>query len=161
MTSPGTALEGGGAWGHRTSRPFMVIGGLGIVGGGLVSAVTAGSPSYHASWAVAYIVLVVGAAQVALGVAQASLTRGTVPDRVVVGEALCWNLGNALVLIGTLIDVPALLYAGVVLLVAALVLFGAAIRHGRHGVLLAVTWAVIVVLLVSMPVGVIIQAVTG
>ena len=161
MTSPGTAGEGGAAWGHRTSRPFLIIGALGVVGGGLVSAGTAGSPSYHASWAVAYLVLVVGVAQIALGVAQASLTRGTVPGRVVAGEAVSWNLGNALVLLGTLAGTPALLYVGAVLLVVALLLFAVAIRRGRRGVLLAATWALIVILLISMPVGVVIQAVAG
>lgn len=158
MASPGTAADGGG---HRASRPFLIIGALGVVGGGLASAATAGSPSYHASWAVAYLVLVMGAAQIALGVAQASLTRGTVPGRVVAGEAVCWNLGNALVLIGTLIGTPALLYAGAVLLVVALLLFAVAVRRGRHGALLAMTWVLIVILLISMPVGVVIQAVTG
>ncbi|MCZ2402002.1 hypothetical protein IV498_02070 [Paenarthrobacter sp. Z7-10] len=139
----------------------MVLGTLGVVGGGLLSAMTAAGPSYHASWAVAYVVLVVGVAQIILGVAQASLTGGFVRGCIIAWEAVCWNLGSATVLTGTLASVPTLLYAGIILLLAALVLFAVAIRHGRRGILFTVTWVVIIVLLVSMPVGAIIQAVTG
>ncbi len=161
MTSTSTPDSTQSAWTHPTSRPFTILGTIGVVGGGLLSAVTAANPSYHASWAVAYIVLVVGVAQVTLGVAQTSLTGGTVRRRTVAWEAICWNLGNILVLFGTLTSIPALLYAGMVLLLAALALFAVAIRHGRRGLLFAVTWVVIVMLLVSLPVGAIIQAIRG
>lgn len=161
MTSTGTPVSPRSAWAHPISRPFMVLGTLGVVGGGLLSAITAAGPSYHASWAVAYLVLVVGVAQITLGVAQASLTSGSVRVRIIAWEAICWNLGNAVVLGGTLASVPALLYAGIILLLAALILLAAAIRHGRHGILFAATWVVIIILLLSMPVGAIIQAVTG
>jgi hypothetical protein len=161
MVSTSTSVPSGSAWAQPTSRPFLVLGALGVVGGGLLSAMTAAAPSYHASWAVAYIVLVVGVAQIMLGVAQASLTGGLIRSRIIVGEAICWNLGNAVVLTGTLTSVPTLLYAGIILLLVALVLFAAAIRHGRRGILFTATWVVIIILLISMPVGAIIQAVTG
>lgn len=161
MTSTITPVPPCSAWTDPTSRPFTILGTMGVVGGGLLSAITAVNPSYHASWAVAYLVLVMGVAQITLGVAQASLTGGTVRSRIIVWETICWNLGNASVLIGTLANVAALLYAGIILLVAALVLFAAAIRHCRHGFLFAITWVLIVILVVSMPVGAIIQAVTA
>ncbi|KHL01676.1 hypothetical protein LK10_15340 [Sinomonas humi] len=146
---------------HPLSRPFVIIGVLGVIGGGLLSAITAPAPSYHASWAVAYTVLVIGVAQIALGVAQTSLTGAAVGGRAVVAEAVCWNLGNALVLAGTLAGALAVLYAGIVLFLVALVLFAIALRHGRRGMPLVVAWVVLVILFVSAPVGVIIQALTG
>ncbi|MCH6469494.1 hypothetical protein [Sinomonas terrae] len=160
MTS-GRASLSDSAWTHPLSRPFAIIGTLAVVGGGLLSAITAAEPSYHASWAVAYIVLVIGAAQITLGVAQTSLTDAAVRGRTVAWEAICWNLGNALVLVGTLVGATAILYAGIVLFLVALVVFAVALRHGRRGILRGVAWLVIVVLFVSAPVGVIIQALTG
>lgn len=147
------------AWTHRTSRPFTVVGTIGVVGGGLLSAITAGNPNYYASWAVAYVVLVVGVAQITLGVAQTTLTGGTVRGRVVAAQVICWNLGNAFVLFATLAGVPMLLYVGIAFLVAALALFAIAIRQGSRGLVFTVAWALIVILAVSLPVGAIIQAV--
>lgn len=161
MTPTSSSVPPGSAWMHPTSWPFTVIGALGVIGGGLLSAITAAHPSYHASWAVAYVVLVIGVAQLTLGVAQASLTGGTVRGRVVAWQAVCWNLGNALVLIGTLTAVPVVLYAGTLLFLAALALFAVVIRTGRRGLLFAVAWALLVLLAISAPVGAIIQAITG
>lgn len=148
------------AWTHPTSLAFVILGGLGVIGGGLLSAVIALAPSYHGSWAVAYIVLIVGVAQAVLGVAQASLTGGTVRPRTVAIEVVCWNLGNAGVLAGTLLGIVPLLYVGVVLLVAALAVLLYAIRHGRRGGVLITTRVIVVILLVSMPTGIVIQALT-
>lgn len=83
----------------------MIIGGSCVIGGGLLSAAMAPMTSYHSSWAVAYIVLIAGVAQAALGLGQAGLTDGTVPARVVRGELLRWNAGDAAVVAGTLLDV--------------------------------------------------------
>lgn len=138
-------------------RPFVLLGGACIVAGGLVSAAAAPTASYLSSWAVAYLVLVAGAAQVVLGLGQARLT-GDLSRRVLQGELLAWNLGNAAVLAGTLLGVAPALYAGCALLVAALVLVLLAIRHARNGWLLTTTRIVVVLLLVSIPVGIVLQA---
>lgn len=161
MTCNQAPVSSGSAWTHPVSWPFTILGTLGVVGGGLLSAITAAHPSYHASWAVAYVVLVVGVAQLTLGVAQTSLTCGIVRGRVVVWEAICWNLGNALVLIGTLAGVPIVLYAGTLLFLAAIALFAVVIHNGRRGLFFGVAWALLVLLVVSAPVGAVIQAITG
>lgn len=58
---------------NRPAIPFVVIGAASVLLGGVLSAASAGSPSYTSSWAVAYLVLVAGAAQLVLGIGQAEL----------------------------------------------------------------------------------------
>lgn len=137
----------------------MLLGVACVIGGGLVSAAAAPAPSYHSSWAVAYIVLVAGAAQVALGLGQSALTEGNVADRTVRAELLGWNLGNAAVVAGTLLDVTPVLYAGCALLVAVLVLVLYAIRHAKPARMLVATRVIVILLLISMPVGIVLEAV--
>lgn len=144
----------------RAAAPFVVIGLVLVVVGGLVSAAAAPSASYHSSWAVAYVVLVAGVAQGLLGLGQAVLTEGATPFRVRGAELTCWNLGNALVIVGTLLDLPAVLYLGCVPLVATLVLVLWSTAHVRSTWLLWATRVVVVVLLVSIPTGIVIQAAT-
>jgi hypothetical protein len=120
----------------------------------------AGAPSYHASWAVAYIVLVPGVAQLVLGVAQAALTDGALRGATVTVEVICWNLGNAAVVAGTLADIPTMLYIGDTLILATLAIVVLALRHARRGPILATTWVVTAILVVGIPVGSIIQAIT-
>ena len=50
----------------RRAWPFWAVAGLAIVGGGLIAGFLAHVPSRPAMWLVAYLVLVVGAAQAAL-----------------------------------------------------------------------------------------------
>lgn len=147
-------------WTRPVAAPFVVLGAACVVGGGLVSAAMAPSASYHSSWAVAYIVLIAGVAQAALGLGQASLTGGDVPRRVVRAELAGWNLGNAAVVAGTLLDVTAVLYLGCALLLAALVLVLYAIRHAPPGRVLLTTRVIVAVLLVSMPTGIVLQSLT-
>lgn len=73
-------------------------------------------------------------------------------------ELLAWNLGNAAVLVGTLLGAAPALYAGCALLVAALALVLYAVRRARPGWLLTTTRIIVVLLLVSIPVGIVLQA---
>lgn len=141
----------------RTATPFIVIGGLGLVAGGLLSAISAGSPSYLASWAVAYLVLVVGVAQLALGIGQDRLAPGTPAPGLISAELLAFNLANLAVLAGSLFAVLALTWVGAVLIVVAMALFIWAVRGGtsEHRGLLWLYRAVVAVLLVSAPIGII------
>ena len=116
---------------HRPARPFIVIGGAAIVGGGLVSAASALTPSYTASWAVAYLVLVVGVAQLILGLGQSSLATKRLTGGMIVGEAVAFNLGNVGVLAGTVFGQPVVLYLGAALIVAAQALFLWAVLGGN------------------------------
>jgi hypothetical protein len=137
------------------AAPFLGLGGLCVVGGGLVSAASAGAPSQQSAWAVAYLVLVAGVAQVGLGLGRLLATR---PARAATSVELgCWNLGNALVLAGVLLPVTTLVDLGGALLVVALALA----LHGVQGARPAgaARWALrafrmlVAVLGVSIPIG--------
>lgn len=148
-------------WVRSAAAPFVMIGAACVIGGGLLSAAVAPMASYHSSWAVAYIVLIAGVAQAALGLGQARLTNSAVPTKVLRGELLGWNAGNAAVVAGTLLDVTPVLYLGCLLLIAALVLVLRSIAHAPAGRTLLTMRIIVVVLLVSMPTGIVIQALTG
>jgi hypothetical protein len=141
----------------RQAAPFVLVGVGCVIAGGLTAAVTAHAPTEHATWAAAYLVLVAGLAQVALGLGRAYLSEDA-PTPVRLGtELVVWNLGNAAVIVGTLTGLPVLTDAGGVLLVVALVLFGFAAGRGP-GWARAAYRAVIVVLAVSIPVGLVLAA---
>lgn len=143
--------------------PFLVIGAACVVAGGLVAAAVATGPSQLGSWTAAYLVLVGGVAQVALGTGEALLARRPVDHRAATVEVAAWNVGNAGVLAGTLIGVSWLAYAGGGLLVVALVLALAGIRGAarRPAWPLHLYRALIALVLVSIPVGLVIATVTS
>ncbi|MEV0842549.1 hypothetical protein AB0I55_23785 [Actinocatenispora sera] len=144
------------------ARPATVLTALGggcVVLGGLVAAVTAPLSLAHGSWLAAYLVLVCGVAQWAMGRARAR--SGTSGPRRAWTQVVAWNLGNAVVIAATLLGRPALVDLGSVLLVAALViaLFAAPAR-GATGLALLACWAyraLLVVLAVSIPVGILLS----
>jgi hypothetical protein len=139
--------------------PFTALGSACVVAGGLVAAATAPAPSTHASWAAAYLVLVAGVAQAALGLGQAALTSHVPARRRVVAQISTWNIGNAAVLVGTLTGVVPLVDLGGVILVAGLALLADGVRgRVRHDVrsqrwLLHGFRLLVVMLLVSIPIG--------
>jgi hypothetical protein len=141
------------------TMPFAVAGTGCVVAGGLVAAATAAAPSAHASWAVAYLVLVAGVAQVGLGLGQGALASRAPSGRRLALETGAWNVGNAAVLAGVLVGVGPLVDLGGALLVIALVLLVHAVRDGgRHDTRIA-RWTLygfrllVLILLVSIPVG--------
>jgi hypothetical protein len=142
---------------NRSAAPFLAIGGAGILAGGLVSAASAASPSYLASWTVAYLVLVVGFAQVLLGIGQAQLAARRPPAALVLAEVLAFNLANVAVVAGSLASLVVLTWVGALLIVVAMALFIWAARGGPTGNrgLLWLYRAMIVLLLVSAPIGII------
>lgn len=134
---------------------FTLLGVGGIAAGGLTAAVIAHSPTRHGVWAVAYLVLVAGLAQVGLGVGQAVLATDVPSARHVVAELLAWNLGNAAVIVGTLVDRVSLVFLGGALLVVGLVLF-VLVARGRQRQWRRTRWVfrlVVGVLAISIPVG--------
>lgn len=142
---------------NRSAFPFLILGGLGILAGGFLSAVSAASPSYLAAWAVAYLVLVVGFAQLLLGIGQDQLAVRRPSASLVTAEVLVFNLANAAVLIGSLTTTVVLTWVGAGLIVVAMALFIWAARGGgsRHRWLLYLFRAMIVILLVSAPIGIV------
>ena len=163
MTTPDRVI---GSWAASTGPPmqlvsFVVPGMLAVVAGGVLAAVIAPAPTEHATWAAAYLVLVWGVAQVALGVGQ-WLCAGRLSTALVVAQVIGWNVGCAAVVVGTVSGVPAVADVGAVLLVVALILLARGLTGGparrRFGVPSWARWSyglLITVLLVSIPVGLI------
>jgi hypothetical protein len=139
----------------RQAAPFVVIGTASIVVGGLMAGATARHSTEHEAWAVAFLVLVCGIAQVALGLGQ-SLLATTVPARTtIVAELVAFNAGCALVLVGTVAGLLLLTEAGGVLLALALVLLFRAVggSGARAGWPVNLYRALIAIVLVSIPIG--------
>jgi hypothetical protein len=139
--------------------PFIALGAISIVAGGLVAAVTAIAPTRHATWTAGYLVLVVGVAQLGIGVGQALLAPKIPSSRLITAELLTWDVGNAGVIAGTLMNRVGLVDLGGVLLAVSLVLFilGARGHTGKNRWLLYLYRLLITIVLVSIPVGLIIS----
>jgi hypothetical protein len=136
-------------------RPFVLVGTASVVAGGLVAAVTRPLDLELGSWLAAFLVLVGGVAQIALGAGQAWLAGGLPSNRRLVGEAIAWNAGLAATIAGSLLGLPVLTSAGGVATAIALVLFLNGTRMWGSGPRwVAVSYrTVLVVVLVSTPVG--------
>ena len=143
---------------------MVVTAGGAVVLGGLVAAVTEPLALDHGSWIAAYLVLVVGVAQGAMGRAR---TSDAVRSQIGAGLAQfgCWNVGGALVIVGTVVERPWVVDLGSVLVCVALALALLATR-GLTGPARAAwprrAWpvayrALLVVLLVSVPIGMVLS----
>jgi hypothetical protein len=115
------------------AAPFLVVALAAIVAGGLVAAVTAHAPSRALVWMVAYLVLVVGVAQAALGAGQAWLATSAPSARLVTLQCLLFNLGSAGVIAGTLMASAPWVTSGTAVFAIALLLFLAGTRGARTG----------------------------
>ncbi|WP_131886543.1 hypothetical protein [Dietzia cinnamea] len=141
-------------------REFVLVGLTAIIAGGLVAAVTGPTEFADGSWVAAYLVLVVGVAQVGLGAGQALLAADVLSGRLRMVQLLAYNLANSAVLVGTLAESVVVVVGGGVLMLASLALFLAPARHVH-----ALTWYLvlyrmaIVILAVSVPVGIVLSVV--
>jgi hypothetical protein len=135
-------------------RPFALIGAACVVSGGLVAAVARPLGFALGSWLAAFLVLVGGVAQLALGAGQAWWRDQRPSRRRVAVESWTWNVGVAATIAGSLLATPALTTVGGAATAAALVVFLDAMRSstGPRWALLAYR-AVLVLVLVSTPVG--------
>jgi hypothetical protein len=129
---PPVALKPSSIW--RSAAPFLLVAALAIVGGGLLAAVLAHAPTRPVMWLVAYLVLVVGVVQLLLGAGQSWLAVAPPSGRLIGGECTLFNVGNALVMAGTLRGHPAWVSVGTLLFAGALGLFLRGVRHSRGGV---------------------------
>lgn len=147
---------------QATAAPFVVIGVLCVIAGGLVAAVTAPVASEQTSWASAYLVLVVGVAQVGLGLGSSALAPRP-PSRISqVGTLALWNLGNGSVLAGVLLDLTTLIDIGGGALVIALVIALRTVRRSMGPTLLIrAYWLLVAILALSIPVGLVLSRIRG
>lgn len=148
---------------HRAATGTYLLGVACIVAGGLIAAISSPLRLPLGPWAAAYLVLVAGCAQCALAVARDRLTLPPRSPRGFVLQFGCWNLGNAAVLIGALSAVPAVVDVGGALLVVTLAVElwqSRAPERARRWWVWAYR-AVLLVLLVSIPIGLVLAAVRG
>ena len=131
-------------------RALLTLGALCVVLGGLVAAATGPLDWAKGSWAAAYLVLVVGVTQYVMGWMHRDRDDRDVPGWT---QLAAWNVGSLLVIGGTLAATPLVVDLGSVLLVLALVLGALATRSRSGGVVLAHR-AMLLVLAVSIPVGI-------
>lgn len=140
-------------------RPFATIGAGSVVVGGVVAAVSRPTGFELGSWLAAFLVLVGGVAQVALGAGQAWLVPDRLGPAVIRAEVLAWNVGVVATVVGSLASAPVVSTVGATATSAALVVFlrtaggGRARRGRRDRLLLALYRAVLLVVLVSTPIG--------
>ena len=133
----------------------MALASVSIVAGGLVAAVTGPTDFDKGSWLAAYLVLVAGVALVVLGVGQAVFARQPPAPPVIAYELGLWLLSAAAVIVGTLAGAVMITIIGGLLLLGVLVLFVASVRDpsGIGGRLVWLYRAMIAILVVSIPVG--------
>ena len=102
-----------------------------IAAGGVAAAVNSTAAFQHGSWLVAYLVLVGGISQLALGAGLLFLRALPSPARGAYARLGLWNLGTVLVPAGVLLDLPGVISAGSLSLLAALVLFCSGALHAQ------------------------------
>lgn len=147
----------------RPEAALVVVGAGCVILGGLVAAVTGPLGLEQGSWLAAYLVLVGGVAQVAIGLAPLWLTVRPPTPRLGWSTLASWDLGSALVIAGTLAGLPLVVDGGSVLLVIGLATALYAVRRGAQhpspeGSARHLGWAyhgLLLVLLVSIPIGVV------
>jgi hypothetical protein len=113
--------------------PFVGIAGVLVIAGGVVAAVNSAAPFAHGSWLAAYLVLVGGVAQIALGAGAAALAPGDRSARLAPAQLLLWNVGSIAVPGGVLAGERVLVALGSIALLAALAAFAASVRGTRAG----------------------------
>jgi hypothetical protein len=131
-----------------------------VIVGGLLSAITANTPTRQGAWLVAYLVLVAVVAQIGLGAGQAWLAAHPLGGALLATEFLAFTLGNAGVAAGTLLTLPVLVDAGGILLVASLGLFLWGVRRSARGGWVRYLYrGLVLLLLVSIPIGLVLAQV--
>lgn len=140
----------------RATSPLLVAGGISIVIGGFVAAVTGPTNWDRGSWVAAFLVLVGGVAQAGVGASQAHLGTAPTTVRFTAVEFGLWNVACITVIVGSLLNSSAVVAIGSAPLVAALVMSTVAVRgsQSRHSRLLLAYRMLLILLLASIPVGI-------
>lgn len=133
---------------------LMIIGGVFVLLGGAVAAVTSPLGIEKGSWLAAYLVLVAGVPVYLVGQFIAHWLAGRGGWALLIG----WNLGNAAVIVGSLLSLPLLVdVGGIVLLIplAYLLWKGAADGTASSAAVIG-RWlliAALIIMIFSIPVG--------
>ncbi|HET9679141.1 MAG TPA: hypothetical protein VFP95_01115 [Gammaproteobacteria bacterium] len=143
---------------YRAAVPFAIVAGLAIVAGGLIAATIAHNPTQPLVWMVAYLVLVVGVAQLGFGIGQAFLADDAPSTGRVRIQFVFFNAGNAGVIAGTLLEWFPLVAASALFLAVALALFFYGVRNARRGWQLYAYWLLLSVIFTGALVGVMLSA---
>lgn len=114
-------------------RAFAAVAGLMIVAGGLVAAVNSPAPFEHGSWLAAYLVLVGGVSQLALGAGPLILPAPRRSTRLAHAQLGLWNAGTATVAVGVFTDLGAIVLLGSAIVLVALGCFAIGGGHGWPG----------------------------
>ena len=139
---------------ERVARIGFAIGAALVVVGGLVAAVTSPLALAKGSWLAAYLVLVCGVAQCVLAREGGSKATDAAAGRLRL-SLVGWNAGNALVIIGVLTAMPIVVDVGGIVQLAVLIATLAATRHHVASARLVLVRIALVLLIVSIPVGLI------
>lgn len=144
---------------------MTVAGACFVMLGGLVAAITAPLDLERGSWLAAYLVLVCGVAQYAMGWIQNRRYAGAAGSPTSVWLRFGgWNLGNVAVIVGTLATVPLIVEAGSFLLVLVLLTtlratWSSGTSFGDRAPALTI-WTfriLLLILIVSVPVGILLS----
>ncbi len=137
------------------ARPFLAVGLGCVVAGGVVAAVSRPTEFQLGPWVAAYLVLVGGVAQGALGAGQAWLSSSAPSRRLVRVQLVAWGVGVSATVAGQLLHVPAITSVGGLVTGCALLVFlnsvGASARPPRWAFVMY--RACILTVLVSTPIG--------
>lgn len=120
----------------QAERPFAWVGIAAIVVAGVVGAAMARRHSQQLVWAMAYLNLVVGLGQWALGAGQLRLVERPPARTTVWAQWLLLNVGHAGVIAGTLFRSFAVVAVATVPYLLAMAWFAWRVRAGRAGTLL-------------------------
>lgn len=140
---------------------FVTLGVLAILAGGFLSAFSAKKPSRLVSWASAYLVLIVGLAQAAIGMILYAVVSDPVVYLVVIGF-VAYNIGSAAVVTGTFLKKREEKYRRLVdvgggLLVVSMLSLAMLVQKAVLSWQLVALYIIIVVILVTMPVGLVLS----
>lgn len=147
--------------GHQrlsAALPFFIVATLAMVGAGVVAAAVAHAPSQPLVWMIAYLILVVGVAQAALGGAQAWLSLSPPSMAFRVTEFILFNAGNTAVIGGTLCSSWTAVLAGTLLFAAALAMFLYSSWKSRGGWVIHVYRLLLAILFAGSVVGLLLSA---
>lgn len=165
-TKPGlTAAPSGDRW-LLPVWPWLTFAVVTTIAGGLVAAAVAHAPTEKPVWASAYLVLVAGLGQAGLALGRGLLASRPPTSGAMARDFVVFALGNAGVIIGTLVDVTWLVDVGGALLVVALALMIWGVRTEKSAPprrpvpwmarLLWLYRVLAAVLLVSIPIGLVV-----